>query len=65
MKERLAKLIDVKIALKFKKPLIEESDMGVSKRGLIYASIAFIVMVLILLIACAAIYAFTGGLMTL
>lgn len=44
----IAKLIDIKIAPKFKKPLIEESDMGVSTKGLIYATIAFIVMVLIL-----------------
>jgi len=44
----ISKLIDIKIAPKFKKPLIEESDMGVSRKGLIYTSIAFIVMILIL-----------------
>ncbi|MBE6138659.1 MAG: hypothetical protein E7173_02815 [Firmicutes bacterium] len=44
----VAKIIDIKIAPKFKKPLIEESDMGVSKKGLIYTSIAFIVMILML-----------------
>lgn len=44
----VAKLIDVKIAPKFKKPLIEESDMGVSKKGLIFSTVAFVVMLLIL-----------------
>lgn len=44
----ISKLIEVQIAPKFKKPLIEESDMGVSKKGLIYSVIAFVVMILIL-----------------
>lgn len=43
----VSKLIDIKIAPKFKKPLIEESDMGVSKKGLLFSSIAFGIMVLI------------------
>lgn len=44
----IAKLIDILIAPKFKKPLIEESDMGVSKKGLIFSTIAFVIMSLIL-----------------
>lgn len=44
----IAKLIDVQIAPKFKKPLIEESDMGVSKKGLIFSSVAFGLMLLII-----------------
>lgn len=44
----ISKLIEVQIAPNFKKPLIEESDMKVSKRGLIFSATAFVVMILIL-----------------
>ena len=44
----ISKLIDIQIAPKFKKPLIEESDMGVSKKGLIFSTVAFVIMTLIL-----------------
>jgi len=44
----ISKLIDVLIAPKFKKPLIEESEMGVSKKGLMFSTIAFVVMILVL-----------------
>lgn len=43
----LAKLIDVKIAPKFKKPVLEESDSNYSKKGFIFSTIAFIIMILI------------------
>lgn len=43
----VAKLIDVLIAPKFKKPLLEESEKNVSKKGLMFSNIAFIVMLLI------------------
>ncbi len=43
----LAKLIDVKIAPKFKKPLLEESDSNYSKKGLIWSLIAFVIMAVI------------------
>lgn len=43
----VAKLIDVLIAPKFKKPLLEESEMNVSKKGLMFSNIAFGVMLLI------------------
>lgn len=43
----LAKLIDVKIAPKFKKPILEESDSNYSKKGFIFSTVAFIIMVLI------------------
>ena len=45
----ISKLIDVLIAPKFKKPLIEESETGVSKKGLIFSTVAFMVMILILI----------------
>lgn len=44
----ISKLIDIQIAPKFKKPLVEESDMGVSKKGLIFSTVAFVIMLLIL-----------------
>ena len=44
----ISKLIDVLIAPKFKKPLIEESDMSVSKRGLTYSLVALGIMLLLL-----------------
>lgn len=43
----LAKLIDVKIAPKFKKPLLEESDSNYSKKGFIFSTIALAIMILI------------------
>ena len=43
----LAKLIDVKIAPKFKKPLLEESDSNYSKKGFIFSTIALAIMTLI------------------
>lgn len=45
----LSKLIEVKIAPKFKKPLLNESEMGVSGKGLLYSNIALVVMLLIVL----------------
>lgn len=45
----VSKLIDVKIAPKFKKPILEESDMNVSKKGFRFSTIAFIFMLLITL----------------
>lgn len=44
----ISKLIDIQIAPKFKKPLVEESDMGVSKKGLIFSIVAFVIMLMIL-----------------
>lgn len=45
----IAKLIDVKIASKFKRPLLDESEKGVSKKGLYYSSMAFVFMLLIVI----------------
>lgn len=45
----LAKLVDMKIAPKFKKPMLEESDSNYSKKGLIFSSIAFCVMCLLVI----------------
>ena len=42
----VSKLIDIQIAPKFKKPLLVESDMNVSKKGLKFSTIAFIIMLL-------------------
>lgn len=43
----IAKLVDVKIAPKFKKPLLEESEMGVSKKGLYFSNLALVFMLLL------------------
>lgn len=43
----LAKLIDVKIAPKFKKPILEESDSNYSKKGFTFSLIAFVIMTLV------------------
>lgn len=45
----LAKLIDVKIAPKLKKPLLEESDSNYSKKGLVWSLVALVLMVLVLI----------------
>ena len=52
----ISKLIDVQIAPKFKRPLIEESDMGISKKGLVYSTVAFLIMSIIV------VYMITPGL---
>ena len=45
----VSKLIDVQIAPKFKKPLLEESDMNTSKKGLKFSNMALVFMLLIVL----------------
>lgn len=45
----ISKIIEVMIAPKFKRPLTEESDMGVSNKGLIWSTIAFVAMVMLLI----------------
>lgn len=43
----VSKLIDVQIAPKFKKPLLEESDMNTSKKGFKFSNMALVFMLLI------------------
>lgn len=45
----LAKLIDIKIAPKFKKPVLEESDSNYSKKGFVFSTIAFILMLIVII----------------
>lgn len=45
----LAKLIDVKIASKFKKPLLEESDSNYSKNGFVWSMVALGIMIFIII----------------
>lgn len=45
----LAKLIDIKIAPKFKKPVLEESDSNYSKKGFVFSTIAFVLMLILII----------------